>query len=64
MVSNLFLLTEHNPGLEIFFSVSALTHIMQIHRDFYIANSPWYCDDNTLPHIARFRGEFQETVQK
>ena len=44
--------------------VSALTHIMQICRNFDIANSPQYCDNNTLPHIAHFHGKIQETVQK
>ena len=45
-------------------TVSALTHITRIRRDFDAANSPRYRDDNTLPHIARFRGEFQETLCK
>ena len=44
--------------------VSALTHITQIRRDFDIANSPRYHDDNTLPHIAHFRSEIQDSVQK
>ena len=44
--------------------LSALTHITRICRDFDAANSPRYRDDNTLPHIARFRGEFQETLCK
>ena len=44
--------------------LSALTHITRIRRDFDAANSPRYRDDNTLPHIARFRGEFQETLCK
>ena len=43
-------------------NVSALTHITRIRRDFDAANSLRYRDDNTLPHIARFRGEFQDSV--
>ena len=45
-------------------SVSALTHIMQISHNFDIVNLPRYRDDNTLPHIARFRGKIQETLCK
>ena len=44
--------------------LSALTHITRIRRDFDATNSPRYRDDNTLPHIARFHGEFQETLCK
>ena len=44
--------------------MSALTHITRIRRDFDVANSPRYRDDNTLPHIARFRSEIQETLCK
>ena len=44
--------------------VSALTHITRIRRDCDVANSPRYRDDNTLPHIARFHSEIQETLCK
>ena len=37
---------------------------MQIHCNFDVANLPQYCDNNTLPHIACFRGEIQETLCK
>ena len=41
-----------------------LTHITQICHDFDVTNLPQYCDDNTLPHIAHFCGEIQETLCK
>ena len=44
--------------------VSALTHITQICHNFDIANLPQYHNDNTLPHIAHFRGKIQETLCK
>ena len=46
------------------FLVSALTHIMQIHCNFDVANLPRYSNDNTLPHIAHFCSEIQETLCK
>ena len=46
------------------YHVSALTHITRIRRDFDVANSQRYRDDNTLPHIARFCSEIQETLCK
>ena len=45
-------------------SINALTHITRIRRDFDVANSPQYRDDNTLPQIERFCGKIQETLCK
>ena len=44
--------------------ISALTHITQICHDFDVTNLLRYHDDNTLPHIAHFRGKIQETLCK
>ena len=55
---------QSKPFVILNVAVTALTHITRIRRDFDVANSPRYRDDNTLPHIAHFRGEIQDSVQK
>ena len=55
---------EEIPFRKSFNRISVLTHITRIRCDFDVANSPRYLDDNTLPHIVRFRSKIQETLCK
>ena len=60
----MYLLLTYFPCCYVEVAVSALTHITRIRRDFDVANSLRYRDNNTLPHVAHFHGENQETLCK